>query len=67
MQNYSKFMKDVLTKRKIVGEFSIVALNQECSQLVQGKLPPSLKDRDRFTITCNIWESFCIRELCDLR
>lgn len=29
MSNYSKFMKDMLTKRERVGEFSIVALTQE--------------------------------------
>ncbi|XP_058753984.1 uncharacterized protein LOC131627167 [Vicia villosa] len=58
MKNYSKFMKDVLTKRKRVGEFATFALTQECSQLVQGKLPPKLKDPGSFTIPCNIGESF---------
>lgn len=31
MPNYSKFMKDMLTKRRRVGEFATVALTQECS------------------------------------
>lgn len=65
-ENYSKFMKDVLTKRKRVGEFSTLALTQECSQLVQGKLPSKSKEPGRFTIPCNIGYSFCGRELCDL-
>lgn len=66
MPNYSKFMKDMLTKRRRVGEFATVALTQECSQLVQGKLPPKLKDPGSFTIPCNIGETFCGKALCDL-
>ncbi|XP_058753187.1 uncharacterized protein LOC131626388 [Vicia villosa] len=34
MPNYSKYMKDMLTKSKRVREFATVALTQECSQLV---------------------------------
>ncbi|XP_050891022.1 uncharacterized protein LOC127096504 [Lathyrus oleraceus] len=64
--NYSKFMKDVLTKRNRVGEFAIVALTQECNQLVLGTRPPKLKDPGSFTIPCNIGETFCGRTLCDL-
>ena len=64
--NYSKFMKDVLTKIKRVGEFATVALTQECSQLVQGKLPPKLKDPGRFTIPCTIGDTFYGKALCDL-
>ena len=66
MPNYSKFMKDVLTKRKRVGEFATVALTQECSQLVQGKLPPKLKDPGSFTIPCTIGDTYCGKALCDL-
>lgn len=51
MSNYSKFMKDMLTERKKVGRFSIVALTRECSQFVQGKLPPKLKYLRNFTIS----------------
>lgn len=54
MPNYSKFMKDVLTKRKRVGEFSTIALTQEFSPFVQGKLPPKLEDPGSLPIPCNI-------------
>ncbi|XP_058741907.1 uncharacterized protein LOC131614322 [Vicia villosa] len=67
MLNYFKFMKEMLTKRKILGEFATIELTQECSQLVQGKLPPKLKDPGIFTIPCNIGDSFCGKALCDLR
>lgn len=59
-------MKDLITKRKRVGEFKIVALTQECSQLVLGTFPPKLKDSGNFTIPCNIGEILCGRELCHL-
>ncbi|XP_058725984.1 uncharacterized protein LOC131597296 [Vicia villosa] len=64
--NYPKFMKDIFTKRKRVGEFATIALTQECNQLVQGKLPPKLKDPGSFTIPCNIGETFYGKALCDL-
>lgn len=50
MPNYSKSMKDVVTKRKRMEEFSTIALTQKCSQLVLGTLPPKLKYPNRFTI-----------------
>lgn len=66
LYNYSKFMKDVLTKKKRVGEFITLALTQECNQLMLGKLPPKLKDPGSFPIPCNIGDSFCGRAFCDL-
>ncbi|XP_050916143.1 uncharacterized protein LOC127131258 [Lathyrus oleraceus] len=66
MPNYSKFMKDVLMKRRRVGEFAIVDLTQECIQLVLGKLLPKLKDPGSFTIPCNTGDYFCGRALCNL-
>ncbi|MCI24086.1 hypothetical protein A2U01_0045269, partial [Trifolium medium] len=65
MPYYSKFMKDVLTKRRRTGEFKTVALTQECSQMVQGKLPPKLKDPGTFTIPCTIGNVYVGRALCD--
>ncbi|PNX79507.1 hypothetical protein L195_g035493, partial [Trifolium pratense] len=66
MPNYSKFMKDVLTKRRRIGEFETVALTQECSQMVQGKIPPKLKDPETFTIPCTIGDVHVGQALCDL-
>ncbi|XP_058755308.1 uncharacterized protein LOC131628485 [Vicia villosa] len=64
--NYSKFMKDVLKKRKRVREFSTIALTQECSQHIQGKCPPKLKDLRSFIVPCNMRDSFFGRSLYDL-
>jgi hypothetical protein len=66
MPNYSEFMKDVLTKRRRIGEFETVALTQECSQMFQGRIPPKLKDPGSFTIPCTIGDVYVGRALCDL-
>ncbi|KAH9762816.1 hypothetical protein KPL70_000947 [Citrus sinensis] len=35
MPNYAKIFKDILTKKRKLGEFETVALTQECSRMVQ--------------------------------
>ncbi|KAH9725220.1 hypothetical protein KPL70_007791 [Citrus sinensis] len=35
MPNYAKFFKDILTKKRRLGEFDTVALTQECSRMLQ--------------------------------
>lgn len=59
-------MKDVLTKWRRVREFEIVALAYECCRILQGRLPPKLKDLGCFTISCTVWDTYDRRALCDL-
>ncbi|KAL5581503.1 hypothetical protein UlMin_013945 [Ulmus minor] len=66
MPNYVKFMKDVLTNKRRLGEFETVALTKECSLQLQTKIPPKLKDPGSFTIPCSIGNTYCGRALCDL-
>ncbi|KAL5582706.1 hypothetical protein UlMin_015148 [Ulmus minor] len=66
MSNYVKFMKDMLTKKRRFGEFETVALTQECSAMLQNKLPPKLKDPGSFTIPCSIRNQYFGKALCDL-
>ncbi|XP_062104029.1 uncharacterized protein LOC133815176 [Humulus lupulus] len=66
MLNYVKFMKDILTRKRRLGEFEIVALTKECSSFLQNKLPPKMKDPGSFTIPCTIGNSYCGMALCDL-
>ncbi|XP_062075567.1 uncharacterized protein LOC133779647 [Humulus lupulus] len=54
MPNYVKFMKDILTRKRRLGEFETVALTKECSSFLQNKLPPKMKDPGSFTIPCTI-------------
>ncbi|MCR2848166.1 hypothetical protein KN825_16695, partial [Weizmannia coagulans] len=66
MPNYAKFMKDVLTKKRRLGEFETVPLTKECSSFLQNKLPPKMKDLSSFTIACAIGNSYYGKALCDL-
>ncbi|XP_024028414.1 uncharacterized protein LOC112093694 [Morus notabilis] len=66
MPSYAKFMKDLMTKKHRLGEFKTVALTEECSAILQNKLPPKLKDPGSFTIPCSIGNQYFGRALCDL-
>ena len=65
MSGYVKFMKDILSKKRKLGDYEIIALSEECSAILQKKLPPKLKDLGSFTIPCAIWNAVFERALCD--
>ena len=44
MSNYVKFLKDILARKRKLGEFETVALTQECSHMLQSKIPQKLQD-----------------------
>ena len=66
MQGYVKFMKDVLSKKRKLGDYETVALSEKCSSILQKKLPPKLKYLGSFTIPCAIGNAVFERVLCDL-
>ena len=66
MPNYVKFMKEILSKRRRLGEFETVALTKECGLISQSTLPPKLKDPGSFTIPCSIGNTYVGKALCDL-
>ncbi|XP_060967869.1 uncharacterized protein LOC133035734 [Cannabis sativa] len=66
MPTYLKFMKDILSKKRKLEEFEMVALTDECSAVLQKKLPPKLKDPGSFNIPCSIGGSIQTKALCDL-
>ncbi|XP_062103792.1 uncharacterized protein LOC133814906 [Humulus lupulus] len=66
MPNYVKFLKDILTKKRRLGEFETVALTEGCSAMLKSKIPPKLKDPASFTIPCSIGGRDVGRTLCDL-
>ncbi|MGI4673509.1 hypothetical protein ACR2XN_29000, partial [Klebsiella pneumoniae] len=45
MPLYAKFMKTVMSNRKKLEEVETITLNEECSAVIQRKIPPKLKDR----------------------
>ncbi|XP_062104067.1 uncharacterized protein LOC133815227 [Humulus lupulus] len=66
MSNYVKKIKDILTKKRRLGEFETVALTEGCSAMLWSKIPPKLKDLGSFTIPCSIGGRDVDRALCDL-
>ena len=66
MPNYVKFLKDILARKIRLGEFETVALTQECSHMLQNKIPQKLKDLESFTILYSIGTKYNGRALCDL-
>ena len=66
MPGYVNFMKDVLLKKRKLGDYEIVAMSEECSAILQNKLPPKLKDPGSFTIPCAVGNVVFERALCDL-
>ncbi|XP_021834461.1 uncharacterized protein LOC110774231 [Prunus avium] len=66
MPSYAKFMKDILSKKRKFGEHEKIQLTEECSAILQRKLPPKQKDGGSFKIPCTIGNNFFERALCDL-
>ena len=63
---YMKFMKDILSKKRKFGDYETVALLEECSAILQKKLPPKLKDPGSFTFPCAIGNAVFEIAMCDL-
>ncbi|KAH9801672.1 hypothetical protein KPL71_001111 [Citrus sinensis] len=66
MPNYVKFLKDILARKRRLGEFETVALTQKISHMLQSKIPTKVKDPRSFTIHCSIGTRYTGRALCDL-
>ncbi|XP_020272432.1 uncharacterized protein LOC109847612 [Asparagus officinalis] len=66
MPSYAKFLKEILSNKRKLEEYETVALTEECSAIIQNKLPPNLKDPGSFSIPCVIGNVSINRALCDL-
>lgn len=66
MPSYAKFMKDILSNKRKLEDNETVMLTEECSAILQHKLPPKLKDPGSFTIPCHIGNLYIDKALCDL-
>ena len=66
MPSYVKFMKDILSQKRKLADFETVNLTEECSAILQRKLPQKLKDLGSFPIPCTIGNAIFERALCDL-
>ncbi|XP_039134255.1 uncharacterized protein LOC120271647 [Dioscorea cayenensis subsp. rotundata] len=66
MPSYMKFMKKILSNKRKLKDYETDTLTEECSAILQKKLPPKLKDPSSFTIPCSIGNVVFERALCDL-
>ncbi|XP_073033763.1 uncharacterized protein [Primulina eburnea] len=66
MPSYAKFLKEILSNKRKLVDFETVKLSEECSAILQNKLPPKAKDPGSFSIPCTIGTSFFGKVLCDL-
>ncbi|XP_010555977.1 PREDICTED: uncharacterized protein LOC104825352 [Tarenaya hassleriana] len=65
MPSYAKFLKDILTKKRVI-EKETITLNPECSAILQHDLPPKMSDPGSFSISCKLGNVSIDRGLCDL-
>ena len=66
MPSYAKFLKEILRNKRILEDFETMKINEECSAIIQNKLPPKLKYPRCFTIPYIIGKYTFSRVLCDL-
>ncbi|XP_019160897.1 PREDICTED: uncharacterized protein LOC109157444 [Ipomoea nil] len=66
MSSYAKYIKEIVSNKKKLEEFATVHLNEECSAILQSKLPPKLMDPGSFSIPCTIGNTVIDKCLCDL-
>ena len=66
MPLYEKFLKELINKKRSWNEKEIVILTQECSAIIQRRLPPKLKDPGSFILSCTIGNKTLDKALCDL-
>ncbi|XP_021687743.2 uncharacterized protein LOC110670108 [Hevea brasiliensis] len=66
MPSYAKFLKDILSKKRKPEDYETIALTEECSAILQNKLPPKLKDLGSFSIPCLIGNMNIDKALYDL-
>ncbi|XP_057734262.1 uncharacterized protein LOC130949608 [Arachis stenosperma] len=66
MPLYAKFLKELMTKKRNWRNDETMILTEECSAIIQHKLPQKLKDPGSFQIPCIIGEITVEKALCDL-
>ncbi|XP_075507541.1 uncharacterized protein LOC142544371 [Primulina tabacum] len=66
MPSYAKFLKEILSNKRKLVDYETVKLSEECSAILQNKLPPKAKDPGSLSIPCTIGTSFFSKALFDL-
>ncbi|XP_073138625.1 uncharacterized protein [Henckelia pumila] len=66
ISSYARFLKEILTNKRKLNDLEKVTLNEECSVVLQNKLPPKFQDPRSFCIPCKIRCLSFDNVLCDL-
>ena len=66
MPKYTKFMKDILSKKKRPKDLDSIVLNTNCSALVQNTLPRKEGDPGRVALPITIGSGFKCNALVDM-
>ena len=66
MSNNGKFLKELVSNKSKLKQISTIFLNEECSAIVQNKIPPKLGDPGSFLIPCTFSKTFSCNALADL-
>ncbi|GJX62250.1 reverse transcriptase domain-containing protein [Tanacetum coccineum] len=66
MPNYGKFLKDLVSNKSKMEKISVAFLTEECSAILQNKLPSKLGDPRSFLIPCKFANSVEYLALADL-
>jgi len=66
MPLYTKFMKDILTKKGKYIDSERIVVGGNCSAVIQRKLPKKFKDPGSMTIPCTIGNELVGKALIDL-
>ncbi|XP_042028318.1 uncharacterized protein LOC121775307 [Salvia splendens] len=66
MPDYLKFLKEIMSKKKKLLDYETVSLTENCSAIIQQKMPAKMKDPGSFNISCVIGNDRQTKALCDL-
>ena len=66
MPSCVKFMKKILVSKKKLEEYGTITLTEECSAILQKKLPPKLQDPGSFSIPFSIGNRVSGKAMCNL-
>nr|GEV04513.1 reverse transcriptase domain-containing protein [Tanacetum cinerariifolium] len=66
MLNYGKFLKDLVNNKSKMEQISIAFLTEECSAILQNKIPTKLGDPKSFLMPCKLANSVEYLALADL-
>jgi len=66
MPFYVKFLKEILSNKQKLQEHAMVSLPEECSTILQNKLPSKLEDPKSFSLPWFIGNVTVSQSLCNL-